>query len=77
MITELMQAMVERAPKKAKRIQSRGKGKLEAYVRQIVAQAEKEIALQNVPASDPNRERMVQETAMALALETATEQPAQ
>lgn len=77
MITELMMAMVERAPKKARQIQNGGKGKLEAYVRKIVAQADQEIALQNVPQDDPNRMRMVQETAMALALETATEQPDQ
>lgn len=71
MITELMMAMVEQAPKKARRIQDRGKGKLEAYVRMIVQQAEAEIAAQNVPENDPSREVMVREMAMALALETA------
>lgn len=75
MITELMQAMVDRAPTKAKRIQNRGKGKLEAYVRMIVDRAEQEISLQNVPPTDPNRELMVRESAMALALATATEKP--
>lgn len=71
MITEIMQAMVEQAPKKTRRIQDRGKGKLEAYVKMIVAQAGEEVDLQNVPRNDPNRDRMVREVAMALALETA------
>ena len=73
MITELMQAMAQQAPRKANRIIATGKGNLEKYVREIVAQADAEIDLQNVPQSDPNRERMVREVAMQLALETATE----
>lgn len=71
MITALMQAMVERAPQKARAIQNRGEGKLEAYCRMIAEQAENEIGLQNVPKNDLNRERMVREAAFALAMETA------
>lgn len=71
MITAIMQAMVQQAPKKAREISRRGPGKLEAYVKMIVSQADQEIALQNVPENDPARDVMVREVAMQMALETA------
>lgn len=74
MITEIMQAMVEYAPKKARQLQKQGRQ--ETYVRELVTQAEAEIAAQNVPSSDPSRERMVREIAMSNALDEALSDPA-
>ena len=69
MISEIMQVMVERAPKKARMLQKQGQ--YEAYVRGLVKTAKEEIAAQNVPESDPNRQAMVREIAMAGAMEEA------
>ena len=73
MIGQLMQAMVERAPKKARALQNRGPDKLEAYCKMIAQQAMEEVRGQGVPDSDPNRQQMVREIAFQTALETALE----
>lgn len=69
MITELMLAMVERAPAKARAIQNLGRGRLEAYATSLADAAMAEVAVQNVPETDPNLERMVREIAFLNALE--------
>ncbi len=67
MISELMQAMVECAPKKARAIQNDGRCKLKEYVTSLARTAPDEVEAQ----TDPNREWMVREIAFQAALEAA------
>ena len=66
-----MQAMIERSPRKARAIQLKGKGELEAYVRVIAKRVREEVDQQNVATNDINHKRMINEIAFHYALEEA------
>lgn len=69
MISSLMQAIVDHAPIKARGLQR--SGKLEQYAKTLAQTAANEISSQNVPATDPARLKMVEETAFQTAMAEA------
>ena len=72
MISELMQAMMEQAPAKAKALTRNGPEKLEQTVKGAVKRARENLAPNGLPEDDPNQTRMLEEMIFSDALAELT-----
>lgn len=71
MVTELMRAVIEQAPRTARALQLQGRGRLEAAAKEALKRATETIAPDGLP-DEPNAARSLREMIFADALAEMT-----